>query len=105
VITQREADKLLPHQLIWPPVLFNNLAMLRIDVEEIRKNLSVYLQRVETGETLIITRGDKAVAEIKPIAHTAKVLRPYGLCAGEFTVPDDFDEPLPEDSLAEFEGR
>jgi len=23
--------------------------------------------------------------------------RPYGLCAGEFLVPDDFDSPLPED--------
>lgn len=22
--------------------------------------------------------------------------RPYGLCEGEFTVPDDFDDPLPE---------
>ena len=83
----------------------NNLAMLRIDVEEIRKNLSAYLRRVETGETLIITRDDKAVAEIKPIARVAKGLRPYGLCAGEFTVPEDFDAPLPEDLLAEFEGR
>ena len=31
--------------------------------------------------------------------------RPYGLCAGEFTVPDDFDAPLPEDVLSDFEGR
>jgi hypothetical protein len=30
--------------------------------------------------------------------------RPYGLGAGEFTVPDDFDRPLPEDVLKEFEG-
>jgi hypothetical protein len=32
-------------------------------------------------------------------------LRPFGLCAGEFVVPDDFDAPLPEDTLALFEGR
>jgi predicted DNA-binding antitoxin AbrB/MazE fold protein len=31
--------------------------------------------------------------------------RPYGLCAGEFTVPDDFDQPLPEKILSDFEGR
>jgi predicted DNA-binding antitoxin AbrB/MazE fold protein len=31
--------------------------------------------------------------------------RPYGLCAGQFTVPDDFDQPLPENILREFEGR
>ena len=30
--------------------------------------------------------------------------RPYGLCAGEFTVPQDFDAPLPEDIIASFEG-
>lgn len=30
--------------------------------------------------------------------------RPFGLCAGEFVVPKDFDESLPEDTLALFEG-
>lgn len=79
--------------------------MIRVDVEEIRKDLLAYLQRVEIGETLIIMREDKAVAELKPIMQAVKTLRPYGLCAGEFTVPDDFDAPLPEDILAEFEGR
>ena len=29
--------------------------------------------------------------------------RPYGLCAGEFQVPDDFDAPLPESELSRFE--
>jgi hypothetical protein len=29
--------------------------------------------------------------------------RPFGLCAGEFTVSDDFDAPLPEDILSAFE--
>jgi hypothetical protein len=30
-------------------------------------------------------------------------IRPYALCAGEFRVPDDFDSPLPEDILQDFE--
>ena len=30
--------------------------------------------------------------------------RPYGIAAGMFTVPDDFDDPLPEDILRLFEG-
>ena len=29
---------------------------------------------------------------------------PFGLCKGEFTVPDDFDAPLPENIIKEFEG-
>ena len=31
--------------------------------------------------------------------------RPYGLGAGEFRVPDDFDEPLPEEIIRQFEGK
>ena len=32
-----------------------------------------------------------------------KASRPYALCAGEFTVPQNFDEPLPEEILKDFE--
>lgn len=32
-------------------------------------------------------------------------LRPFGLCTGEFTVPDNFDDPLPEYVIQEFEGK
>jgi hypothetical protein len=32
-------------------------------------------------------------------------LRPIGLAKGQFTVPDDFNTPLPEDTLQAFEGQ
>jgi len=78
--------------------------MVQVSVEEIQRDLPVYLQRVEAGETLVIVRAGQPVAEIKPVAPGAKKLRPFGLCAGEFTVPEDFDAPLPEDILNAFEG-
>jgi hypothetical protein len=31
--------------------------------------------------------------------------RPFGLAGGEFTVPDEFNAPLPEDVLRAFEGK
>jgi hypothetical protein len=31
-------------------------------------------------------------------------LRPYGLCEGDFVVPDNFNDPLPDEVLAGFEG-
>ena len=31
--------------------------------------------------------------------------RPLGLAKGQFTVPDDFNAPLPEDVLQAFEGK
>ena len=84
-------------------IVRNNCAMVQVSVEEIQRDLSAYLRRVEAGETLIIVRAGQPVAEVKPVIAPAKVLRPYGLCAGEFTVPEDFDAPLPEDLLHEFE--
>ena len=47
-------------------------------------------------ETLLIVEGDTPVAELKPIVPPVRVPRPFGLCTGEFTTPDDFDAPLPE---------
>jgi len=31
--------------------------------------------------------------------------RPFGLAKGQFVVPPDFNTPLPEDVLRDFEGR
>jgi len=81
--------------------------MIQISFDEINSDLSEYLNRVEAGETLVILKAGKPVAEIKPFSSKSpsKQLRPFGLCSGEFTVPDDFNEPLPEDTIADFEGR
>lgn len=79
--------------------------MLNVTVDEIQRDPLKYLRQVEAGETLVIVRSDKPIAELRPIAASSKQLRPFGLCAGEFTVPDDFDAPLPEDLLNAFEGK
>jgi antitoxin (DNA-binding transcriptional repressor) of toxin-antitoxin stability system len=79
--------------------------MAWVSVEDIQRDLSTYLQRVEAGETLVIVQAGRPVAEMRPIVLGAKALLPFGLCAGEFTVPDDFDAPLPEDILKAFEGQ
>ncbi len=78
--------------------------MLNVTIEEMQRDPLKYLDQVEAGETLVIFRLDKAIAEIKPVASRQQ-LRPFGLCAGEFTVPDDFDDPLPDDLLNAFEGK
>ena len=78
--------------------------MLNVTVDEIQRDPLKYLRQVEAGETLVIVRADKAIAELRPIS-SSKQMRPFGLCRGEFTVPDDFDDPLPEDILSTFEGK
>ncbi|HEY9814775.1 MAG TPA: hypothetical protein V6D20_03070 [Candidatus Obscuribacterales bacterium] len=62
------------------------------------------MRQVEEGETFIIVQAEKAIAELRPISSSSKQLRPFGLCAGKFTVPDDFDAPLPKEILSVFEG-
>lgn len=78
--------------------------MLNVTVDDIQRDLLKYLNQVEAGETLVIFKSDKLIAELKPVTNS-KQLRPFGLCAGEFAVPDDFDAPLPENLLDAFEGR
>ena len=55
---------------------------------------------LEVGTRVKITNGLPSATAIE-----SKQPRPFGLCAGEFTVPADFDEPLPEEILSAFEGK
>lgn len=82
-----------------------NLSMISITIKDIQRDLPGWLQRVKAGEAFVILEEDKPVAEIKPIVGNGPQLRPYGLCAGEFEVPEDFDAPLPDEIIDSFEGR
>lgn len=86
-------------------VIIDDRKMVVVGVDEVEQNLPAYLQRVEAGEVFVILKAGKPVAEIKPIVSVIPALRPFGLGAGEFVVPDDFDAPLPDDVIQEFEGR
>ena len=76
--------------------------MTFVTLEEIQDDFGRFLERVQAGETLMVVREDEPLAEIRPVTSGQSKLRPFGLCAGEFTVPDDFDAPLPEDILTSF---
>jgi antitoxin (DNA-binding transcriptional repressor) of toxin-antitoxin stability system len=84
--------------------------MSTISLEDLQHDPAALLDRVEAGESLVVVRGGRAVAELRPVAAVLPPVRglsprPFGLAAGEFAVPDDFDLPQPEDVLREFEGR
>jgi len=79
--------------------------MSKITVQDIQRDPLAFLRRMEAGESLLVVRDDQPVAEVKPIPAGNGELRPYGLCAGQFTVPADFDQPLSDDLLKEFEGQ
>ena len=77
--------------------MVNNRTVTTINIAEAKAHLSEYLQRVESGETIIVARRNQPVAELRPIPSRAREPRPIGLCAGEFRVPDDFDSPLDDE--------
>jgi antitoxin (DNA-binding transcriptional repressor) of toxin-antitoxin stability system len=76
-----------------------------IGPEDLKQDLDALLDRVEAGELLVVVRDDREIAELRPLSATLSDPRPFGLCAGAFTVPDDFDVQLPEEVLREFEGQ
>jgi antitoxin (DNA-binding transcriptional repressor) of toxin-antitoxin stability system len=75
---------------------------MNVSVEEMKRDPSAVLERVLDGETLVLTEKDLPVAEIRPIENVRRP-RPFGLATGAFVVPDDFDDPLPDDVLDDFE--
>lgn len=77
--------------------------MATVNIDDIGRDPLGYLNRVEKGETLVVTRDAQPVAEIKPISHPRRQPRPIGLCQGQFVLPTDFDRPLPDDVLRDFE--
>jgi antitoxin (DNA-binding transcriptional repressor) of toxin-antitoxin stability system len=79
--------------------------MSNISVQEIQHDPLSFLRRVEAGESFLVVRGERSLAEVRPIQAPATQPRPFGLCAGQFKVPADFDRPLPDEILQEFEGR
>ena len=79
--------------------------MTTISVDDIQRDPDGYLRRVERGETFLILRDKHPVAEIKPANSQPRDVRPFGLARGEFTVPRDFNDPLPANVLRDFEGE
>jgi prevent-host-death family protein len=69
---------------------------MEVSIHEAKIHLSRLLERVATGEEVIITKGGKPLAKLVP-AETLPQNRWLGSAKGEFTVPDDFNDPLPKE--------
>ncbi|GAB6063167.1 type II toxin-antitoxin system Phd/YefM family antitoxin [Deferrisoma palaeochoriense] len=69
--------------------------MLTVSVHETKTHLSKLLDRVSAGEEVVIAKAGKPVARLIPYTAVPP-RRVFGRDAGLFTVPDDFDDELPE---------
>jgi prevent-host-death family protein len=75
---------------------------LTVNIFEAKTQLSKLIEKVEQGEDVIIARAGKPVARLTQWEPEKKPIV-FGLMKGKIWIADDFDAPLPDEILAEFE--
>jgi prevent-host-death family protein len=74
--------------------------MQSVNIHEAKTHLSRLVEEAAVGEEIIIAKAGRPVARI--VALAADKPRKLGILKGQFTIPDDFDAPLPDDVLRDF---
>jgi prevent-host-death family protein len=69
---------------------------VEVNIHQAKTHLSRLLERVAMGEEVIIAKAGKPVAKLVSITPVPKK-RILGSAKGVFTVPDDFNDPLPRE--------
>lgn len=76
--------------------------MPTVNVYEAKNQLSKLINDALSGHDIVIAKNGKPMVRLQPIEPLPP--RPLGLLEGVFEVPDDFDDPLPPDVFAGFNG-
>jgi prevent-host-death family protein len=75
-----------------------------INIHEAKTHLSRIVDEVAAGSEVIIAKAGKPMARLMPLTGIPREKK-LGLLKGKIKVPDDFNAPLSEDVIADFEGR
>lgn len=70
-------------------------------MHEAKTHFSKLIDSVTHGHTIVIAMAGKPVARLEPIRKEKK--RHFGALKGKIKIANDFDAPLSDDLLAEFE--
>jgi prevent-host-death family protein len=74
-----------------------------VDIDEAAQNLLRLVDAVLAGEHVAIARSGKPVVRLVPVEPLVAV-RHFGALKGKVHIECDFDAPLPDDWIAQFEG-
>jgi prevent-host-death family protein len=77
--------------------------MRQVNIHEAKTHLSRLVDDVAAGEEIVIAKAGKPVAKLVPIASDLET-RHLGSMRGKIWMADDFDELLPPEVLAGFQG-
>jgi prevent-host-death family protein len=75
--------------------------MTQVNIHQAKTHLSRLLAQVASGEEVVIAKAGRPIARLVPVERRPR--RILGQDKGLFEVPEDFDAPLPDDVLADFE--
>jgi prevent-host-death family protein len=78
--------------------------MTTINIYEAKTQLSKLVDRAAAGKDVIIARAGQPVARLTSLVKPARQIR-FGVLKGKVKIADDFDAPLSDEVLAQFEGR
>ena len=79
--------------------------MIMVNIADAKAKLSAYLEAVSQGETVVICRHNRPVAELRAIeARRAGPRDLTPMFPGETFMTDAFFEPMTADELREWEG-
>lgn len=76
-----------------------------ISMHEAKSTLSKLVQRAAAGESIYIGAYGRAVVKLVPVDATEKPARVFGFLKGKITLPDDLEDPLPDEVIRLFEGE
>jgi prevent-host-death family protein len=75
-----------------------------VNIYEAKTQLSKLVDLAAEGTDIVIARAGKPVARLTTLKQQKRKLVP-GLLQGQGWIADDFNDPLPDDLQALFEGR
>ncbi len=79
--------------------------MQTVNIYEAKTQLSKLVDLASSGTDVVIARAGKPVARLTSLNDKEKRAINFGALVGKGWIADDFDDPLPDDLLAQFEGR
>jgi prevent-host-death family protein len=76
-----------------------------VNIYEAKTQLSKLVDLAASGQDIVIARAGKPVARLTGLDSKQNLLTGLGALKGKGWIAEDFDAPLPDHVLAEFEGR
>ena len=73
-------------------------------MHDAKTHLSRYIAEMAPHDSLVLCNRNQPVAEIRLLGREKRTPR-IGVAKGQFTVPDSFFEPLPDEILKAFSGE